>query len=516
MVDSQLKKEEVRGTEMRDVGTEPRKRPTEPISQTQTTPSASPAFVKENIDVLRTMIKEHDHQAKAKATPKKLVYGNSERDVLDGSETKSFSDRFSLESSSTSDTRDKVRSFGKSQKSLPKDKELWRPRRIFATKSYAKDPTEIHGIKRRPSEGLQAFMDQFKFKSSHIKGFHPILRVSAFMHGHDPELAKKLNDKIPMTVDEMFKRVRAFIQGEVATGSAEMLKKQIKESVASRKLAHLGKDIRRGIQRNESQGMNGVKVIIMINGERNRKRPYKVERSSLTEELIFPSIPQNRLTDEPIILKGMIEGHQVNKMQVSVDRFLMRSIPSPRMRSLEAVGSTIHSMIKFPTDQRVIIMETSKEARWGCRQLEKMQSSWKEAQWRQDTKQMSRIREQTILRAGNNLGRRLGKEPIIPKKEEKKRTWVKKITICSKRPDQCITIESTLSIGWIIRRFQHPEWVTNATLVKLASDAWQLQMDYSSLNRICAKDMYPFSGGRRTSIPDGIHVQMLLTTPQGK
>ncbi|GKC09660.1 hypothetical protein Tco_1001270 [Tanacetum coccineum] len=47
----------------------------------------------------------------------------------------------------------------------------------------------------------------------------------AFMHGHGhPKLAKKLNDKIPNTVDEMFERVKAFIRGEVAAGSAEMVR----------------------------------------------------------------------------------------------------------------------------------------------------------------------------------------------------------------------------------------------------------------------------------------------------
>ncbi|GJW77501.1 reverse transcriptase domain-containing protein [Tanacetum coccineum] len=91
-------------------------------------------------------------------------------------------------------------------------------------KRYAKDPTEIHGIKRRQNEGLQAFMDWFKSESSHIKGVPPVLRISAFMHGHGhSELAKKLNDKIPKMVDEMFERVRAFIRGEVAAGSAEMV-----------------------------------------------------------------------------------------------------------------------------------------------------------------------------------------------------------------------------------------------------------------------------------------------------
>ncbi|GKE14303.1 hypothetical protein Tco_1421880, partial [Tanacetum coccineum] len=95
---------------------------------------------------------------------------------------------------------------------------------VLQQKRYAKDPTKIHGIKRRQNEGLQAFIDRFKSKSSHIKGVPPVLRISAFMHGHGhPERAKKLNDKIPKTVDEMFERVKAFIRGEVAVRSAEMV-----------------------------------------------------------------------------------------------------------------------------------------------------------------------------------------------------------------------------------------------------------------------------------------------------
>ncbi|GKC77720.1 hypothetical protein Tco_1128494 [Tanacetum coccineum] len=69
----------------------------------------------------------------------------------------------------------------------------------------------------------QKFLE-FKSKSSHIKGAPPVLYISAFMHGHGhPELAKKLNDKIPKKVDEMFERVQAFIRGEMANGSAEMV-----------------------------------------------------------------------------------------------------------------------------------------------------------------------------------------------------------------------------------------------------------------------------------------------------
>nr|GEY11921.1 retrotransposon protein, putative, unclassified [Tanacetum cinerariifolium] len=59
--------EEVRRTESRGMGTQPL---TEPAPQTQTTPSL--AFVMENIDMLRTMIKEHDQSRVTGRTLEKL------------------------------------------------------------------------------------------------------------------------------------------------------------------------------------------------------------------------------------------------------------------------------------------------------------------------------------------------------------------------------------------------------------------------------------------------------------
>ncbi|GKC66965.1 hypothetical protein Tco_1099563 [Tanacetum coccineum] len=423
------------------------------------------------------MIKEHDQQAKMKATPRKLAYADSDKAALARLLARGFFDRFSLESSGTSDTHRQTRSSSKSQKTPSKNKEpthLRRSRRLedrsitkekarrersksrrkrsehqgtssnskdeegledayeylnspykrpkptpftqrincfkyhrraklpwnirvyegnkypedhldpksvdsfeeliqkfleefSRQKRYAKDPTEIHDIKRRQNKGLQAFIDRFKSESSHIKGVPLVLRISAFMHGHGhPELAKKLNDKIPKMVDEMFKRVRAFIRGEVAAGSAEMVRpsqgdkgyvrpawtgvpkkarnrggqrearrnmgvyipypqkdtftqliktskeilameRQIEEVVASGKLAHLVKDIRRNNQRNGNHGGNGVKVINMIREKGNRKRPFKEERSGLMNELTFPVSHPTKAKSQ-----GMINRHHHN------------------------------------------------------------------------------------------------------------------------------------------------------------------------------------------------------------
>ncbi|GKD23781.1 hypothetical protein Tco_1225484 [Tanacetum coccineum] len=92
-------------------------------------------------------------------------------------------------------------------------------------KMYDKDPTEIHVIKRKLNEGLQAFMDHFNAESTHIKEVPSVLRISAFMHRHDhPKLAKKLNDKILKIVDEMWERVMAFIMGETAVDTTEVIR----------------------------------------------------------------------------------------------------------------------------------------------------------------------------------------------------------------------------------------------------------------------------------------------------
>ncbi|GJS68132.1 hypothetical protein Tco_0682697 [Tanacetum coccineum] len=129
MVDSQPMEEEFWGVVTRDVGTKTHKGPTEPVLQMKKTHSPSPAFIKENIDVLRTMIKEHDQQAKMKATLRNLAYIDSDKESPAGSLARGFSDRFSLELSSTSNTRKQTHFASKSRRIPSKNKEPTRLRR---------------------------------------------------------------------------------------------------------------------------------------------------------------------------------------------------------------------------------------------------------------------------------------------------------------------------------------------------------------------------------------------------
>ncbi|GKA95589.1 hypothetical protein Tco_0817627 [Tanacetum coccineum] len=62
MVDSQLEGEGAQRVEAEGTGMSSREGPFEPAQLAQTTPS--PAFIKENIDTLKTMIREHNQHAK--------------------------------------------------------------------------------------------------------------------------------------------------------------------------------------------------------------------------------------------------------------------------------------------------------------------------------------------------------------------------------------------------------------------------------------------------------------------
>nr|GEX30247.1 hypothetical protein [Tanacetum cinerariifolium] len=290
MVDLQPMEEEIQAVETRDVGMEPHEEPTKPVLQAQKPPSPSPAFIKENIDVLRTMIKEHDQQAKIKATPRRLAYADPNKEA---------------------------------------------PARLLAR------DFSIDSISNLPWSG--------------------------------------------------------------------------------------------------SQGRDNVKVINMIREGGIHKRPFKEERSGLTDEITFPAIPQNQLTDEPIILEGVIKGNQTQKMQSSDGRFFRRNISSSRNnRSSSNCGKGMKKQnctngffnnkmpLVVPRHNRKDRNEkpqSGRESLWECRYLERVKGSWKEVQWHQREEQMYMIREQVLLRTKSNSGRGPNSGPVRLEKYQPGKTY---------------------------------------------------------------------------------------------
>ncbi|GJW67698.1 hypothetical protein Tco_0122122 [Tanacetum coccineum] len=88
---------------------------------------------------------------------------------------------------------------------------------ILQVTKYIKDPVEIHHIKQRDGESTEDFMERYKAEVLDVEGAPECMRISGFMHGiTHPGLIKRLYERIPRSVDEMYRMTTSFLQGEVA------------------------------------------------------------------------------------------------------------------------------------------------------------------------------------------------------------------------------------------------------------------------------------------------------------
>ncbi|GJW63469.1 reverse transcriptase domain-containing protein [Tanacetum coccineum] len=92
-------------------------------------------------------------------------------------------------------------------------------------KKCIKDPIEIHNIKQRDGESTEDFVKWYKLENRDVKGAPECMRIFGFVHGiTNPELIKRLHDKILKTVDEMMRVTTSFPRGEVAASNHERKK----------------------------------------------------------------------------------------------------------------------------------------------------------------------------------------------------------------------------------------------------------------------------------------------------
>nr|GEW09773.1 reverse transcriptase domain-containing protein [Tanacetum cinerariifolium] len=92
-------------------------------------------------------------------------------------------------------------------------------------KKCIKHPIEIHNIKQRDVESMEEFVRRYKLECRDVKGAPEYMKISKFMHGiTNPELIKRLHDKIPKSIDEMISITTTFLRGEVAASNPERKK----------------------------------------------------------------------------------------------------------------------------------------------------------------------------------------------------------------------------------------------------------------------------------------------------
>ncbi|GJU57536.1 reverse transcriptase domain-containing protein [Tanacetum coccineum] len=237
-------------------------------------------------------------------------------------------------------------------------------------KKCIKDPVEIHNIRQRDGESTEEFVRRYKLECRDVKGAPECMKISGFMHGiTNPELIKRLHDKIPKSVDEMMRVTTTFLRGEVAASNRERkksflswkqqeanqkqnfkkggfrnqqrserkqdqvghntdecmhLRKQIEEMLKAGKLSHLVKEIKQNngkeqpkvTKKGETAGKDKAMAILMVQPWERVARQRITQSFSPNSEISFPPLGEDEGTEGPMIIEAEIGGHCVHRMYV--------------------------------------------------------------------------------------------------------------------------------------------------------------------------------------------------------
>ncbi|GJY51842.1 hypothetical protein Tco_0442689 [Tanacetum coccineum] len=212
-------------------------------------------------------------------------------------------------------------------------------------------------------ESMEEFVRRYKLECRDVKGAPECMKISGFMHGiTNPELIKRLHDKIPKSVDEMMRVTTTFLRGEVAASNCERkksfllwkqqqaghkqnfkkggfrnqqrserkhdrevghttdecmyLKRQFEEMLKAGKLSHLikelkqsnGKDHAKAAKKGETSGKDKPLAILMVQPWHRVAKQRITKTFSLETVISFPPLGEEDGTEGPMIIEAEMGG----------------------------------------------------------------------------------------------------------------------------------------------------------------------------------------------------------------
>jgi hypothetical protein len=169
-------------------------------------------------------------------------------------------------------------------------------------KKCAKNPVELARVKQRQGESTSAYMERFMDECIQVKACPEVLKISGFMNGiNNPELIRKLNDKVPQSFDELTKRTRSFIQGEAAAADSKKGYSTFKPQEQSRRQSNDQSGNHNRNYRNQGSGRDNDNYVPLT------KTPKEIFAA---EGANFPKPPPMRTPEEKRIGGGYCEYHE--------------------------------------------------------------------------------------------------------------------------------------------------------------------------------------------------------------
>nr|GEU58194.1 protein NYNRIN-like [Tanacetum cinerariifolium] len=164
---------------------------------------------------------------------------------------------------------------------------FYRPKTKEKQKKCIKDPVEIHNIKQRDGESTEEFMRRYKLKCRDVKGASECMKILGFVHGiTNPELIKRLHDKIPKSVDETMRVSTAFRIGEEdGTEGPMIIKAEMGGHCFNRFMPEIyGCKVTLSIQQNHRKARSKENPSSSVHSSRNAKIPNDRRNGHIAEQ----------------------------------------------------------------------------------------------------------------------------------------------------------------------------------------------------------------------------------------
>ncbi|GJS42522.1 reverse transcriptase domain-containing protein [Tanacetum coccineum] len=385
---------------------------------------------------------------------------------------------------------------------------------------HIKDPVEIHHIKQRDGESTEDFMERYKAEILDVEGAPECMKISGFMHGiTHPELIKRLYEKIPRSMDEMYRVTTSFLQGEVAAFSHSR-----KKAPAPWKQPEGG---------NKPKFKKGFK-----NKQRSDRKPDRFSLLTKTPKEIFALEKGKFKAPPPMVTPAEKRdpnkycefhadmGHNTDEcmqLRKQIDEMIKSGeedgTEGPMIIEAEIGGHLVHRINKKPDDPSYHVthriqwrnhladrsdIPTSKDRQNGhkkdpCRTIHSTRNVKIPSKRRNgnDTKQQNHpdgIQNLDIFAwkpadmtgiprhmAEHRLNVREGCPPIRHKKRGQALERNKAIQE---------EVEKLVDAG-NIKEVHYHSWLSNPIMVKKHDGSWRMCVDFKDLNKTCPQDGYP-------------------------
>nr|GEZ59180.1 reverse transcriptase domain-containing protein [Tanacetum cinerariifolium] len=424
---------------------------------------------------------------------------------------------------------------------------------LYATTKIRQGPGRNSYIKQRDGETLEDFMERFKIETGRIKGAPECMQISGFKHRiNKAELTKRLNEHVPKTMEEMMIATTTFIRGEAAAASKKKGHMYWKPHDQSKKHAAKRPDFR-GKEitfptLTTSNGTEGPLVIETEIGGHTIHRMYIDDGSSM--EILYEHC-FNRL--RPDIKSQMVPattsltgfsgettwplgqlrllvtiGDVTHSTKTWMNFMIVKSL-SPYngiigrsgLKAIQAVPSTVHGMLKFPTEEEIITIRSSLLIPAECALVDTSSVTPIERKTRPANLTVTlhpNFPDQEVVVGGSlsDKGRtelcsllkknldifawqpsdmtgvprfvaehRLNIREGCPSVRQKKRGQAPERTKAIQEK-----VQKLVEVR-IMREVYYHDWLSNPVMVKKYDGSWRMCVDFTDLNKACPQDCYP-------------------------